>query len=183
MNSSLGWSRRILKLWFSYYLTFAPFNNPWLTFFHPQPGSGWDRERDLPHAHRANNSHMNLHKSKSTLAETSRTSGVDPNPPPSQEHVSLCFFWNCVLPLFLNLHALFHPELIRWSVSHLLGAMLEQNRRDVDDLWLYWSDVWSVIFIFLCGHVCAQVSVYTGVIAGSRPVPWEIRLLMQRPLG
>lgn len=181
MNSSLGWSRRILKLWSSYYLTFAPFNNPWLTFFHPQPGSGWDRERDLPHAHRANNSHMNLHKSKSTLAETSRTSGVDP--PPSQEHVSLCFFWNCVLPLFLNLHALFHPELIRWSVSHLLGAMLEQNRRDVDDLWLYWSDVWSVIFIFLCGHVCAQVSVYTGVIAGSRPVPWEIRLLMQRPLG
>lgn len=110
---------------------------------------------------------LNLHHSKNPFTETSGdTSGADPPQSTLPSAAS-----KIALYPFFNLHALFHPELIRRSVSQQVGhwppdeggATLEQSRRDVDHLWLYWSDVWSVIFIFLCVRVCARMPLCTQV--------------------
>lgn len=121
---------------------------------------------------------MNLHKSKSTLAETSRTSGVDPNPSIPRARFVLLLLKLRSTPFSQSARSISSRIDKEVSVpaggtltSWWEGAMLEQHRRDVDHLRLYWSDVWSVIFISLWGHVCARVSVYTGVITGVTACP------------
>lgn len=60
---------------------------------------------------------MNLHQSKNPFTETSGTSGVDPTPPSTLPSAAS----KIALYPSLNLHALFHPELIRRSVSQQVG--------------------------------------------------------------